>query len=266
VLGGSALISTIGLEQNMHADARGGNFVAICANFNAFPMTLTITRKAIAQNKIDLRAPLAETVQHLKGLRIGISGPGASTDQFIRTLLIQQKLNPDTEVHLLPVGPGANMLAAMEAGSVDGFVWSAPFNMEAVSKGLADIVVDPMKGTVPEFNDYGYLAVSTSRQTLTSQRPLLISIVKAYAAAMAFANAQPDKARELVRHRFPNMNDADYATAFAEYIVGVPKSPLIPKALFDRTLTTLNLTVKPPLQVTYDQIVDTSIAHEALGS
>ena len=266
VLGGSALISTIGLEQNMHADARGGSFVAICANFNAFPMSLTITRKAIAQNKIDLRAPWAETVQNLKGLRIGISGPGASTDQFIRTLLTLQNLNPDTEVHLLPVGPGANMLAAMEAGSVDGFVWSAPFNVEAVSKGLADIVVDPMKGTVPEFNDYVYLAVSTSRQMLTSQRPLLVSIVRAYAAAMNFTHAQPDKARDLIRHRFPNMSDAEYATVFAEYIGGVPKSPLIPQSYFDRTLSTLNLTAKPQLQVTYDQIVDTSIAREAMAS
>jgi NitT/TauT family transport system substrate-binding protein len=266
VLGGSALISTIGLEQNMHADARGGSFVAICANFNAFPMSLVVTRKAIAQNRINLADPLAETIRRLRGLRIGITGPGSSTDEFIRTLLVLQKLNPDTEVHLLPVGPGANMLAAMEAGSVDGFVWSAPFSTEAVSKGLAEIVVDPMKGTVPEFRNYAYLAISTSRQTLAAQRPLLLSVVRAYAAAMKFTHQQTDKARELIRHRFPKMNDADYATAFAEYVPGVPQSPLISKEQFDRTLSTLNLTTKPPLQATYDQIVSTDIAHEVMAS
>lgn len=266
VMGGSALISTIGLEQNMHADARGGNFVAICASFNAFPMSLTITRKAMANNKIDLNQPLATNIQRLKGLRIGITGPGSSTDQFIRTLLVLQKLDPDTEVHLLPVGPGANMLAAMEAGSIDGFVWSAPFSTEAVSKGLAEIVVDPMKGTVPQFSNYAYLAISTTRQTLTSQRPLLVSVVRAYAAAMKFAHAQPDKARELIRHRFPNMSDAEFKAAFAEYFAGVPEFPLISKAQFDRTLNTLNLVTKPPLHVTYDQIVSTDIAHEVMGS
>lgn len=265
VMGGSAQVSTIGLEQNMHADARGGSFVAICANFNAFPMSLTITRKAMAQNKIDLKNPLAENVQRLKGLRIGITGPGSSTDEFIRTLLVLQKLNPDTEVHLLPVGPGANMLAAMEAGSVDGFVWSPPFSTEAVTKGLAEIVVDPMKGTLPEFNDYAYLAISTSRQTLASKRPLLVSIVRGYAAAMKFTHAQPDKARELIRHRFPNMSDADYAAAFAEFVVGVPQTPLISEPQFKRTLDTLNLTTKPPLKVTYDQIVVTDIAREAMS-
>jgi NitT/TauT family transport system substrate-binding protein len=266
VMGGSALVSTIGLEQNMHADARGGNFVAICACFNAFPMSLTVTRKAIAQNKIDLKAPLAAIVKRLAGLRIGITGPGSSTDQFIRTLLVLQNLNPDTEVHLLPVGPGANMLAAMEAGSVDGFVWSAPFSTEAVSKGLAEIVVDPMRGSVPEFTDYAYLAISTSRQTLASQRPLLLSVVRAYTATMKFAHEQPDKAREMIRHRFPNMNDADYAAAYAEYAIGIPQSPLISKAQFDRTLTTLNLIAKPPLSVTYDQIVVADLAREAMSS
>ncbi len=266
VMGGSAQISTIGLEQNMHADARGGSFVAICANFNAFPMSLVITRKAIAQNKIDMKAPLADNLHRLNGLRIGITGPGSSTDQFIRTLLILQKLNPDNEVQIMPVGPGANMLAAMQAGSVDGFVWSAPFSTEAVSKGLAEILVDPMKGTVPEFSDYAYLSISTSRQTLASQRPLLVSIVRAYAETMKFAHAQPDKARELIRHRFPNMSDAEYAAGYAEYAVGIPKSPLISKPQFERTLTTANLTSKPPLTVTYDQIVSTEIAREVMGS
>jgi NitT/TauT family transport system substrate-binding protein len=266
VMGGSALVSTIGLEQNMHADAHGGSFVAISACFNAFPMSLVVTRKAMAQNKIDLKNPLAENVKRLTGLRIGITGPGSSTDEFIRTLLVLQKLNPDTEVHLLPVGPGANMLAAMEAGSIDGFVWAAPFSTEAVTKGLAGIVVDPMKGTMPEFNDYAYLAISTSRQTLASQRPLLLATVRAYNATMKFTHAQPDKARELIRHRFANLSNADYAAAFAEYVVGVPQSPLISKAQFDRTLSTLNLTTKPPLQVAYDQIVVADLAREAMSS
>jgi hypothetical protein len=93
-----------------------------------------------------------------------------------------------------------------------------------------------------------------------------VSIVRAYAAAMNFTHAQPDKARELIRHRFPNMSDAEYATVFAEYIGGVPKTPLIQQSYFDRTLNTLNLTAKPPLQVTYNQIVDTSIAREAMAS
>jgi NitT/TauT family transport system substrate-binding protein len=266
VMGGSAQVSTIGLEQNMHADAHGGSFVAICACFNAFPMSLVITRKAIAQNHIDLKDPLAENVKKLQGLRIGITGPGASTDEFIRTLLMLQHLNPDTEVHIMPVGPGANMLAAMEAGSVDGFVWSAPFSTDAVAKGLAEILVDPMNGTVPEFNDYAYLAISTSRRTLAQQRPQLLSVVRAYAATMTFTHAQPDKARELIRHRFPTMGDADYATAFAEYVVGVPRSPLISKAQFDRTFNTLNLTAKPPLQVTYEDVVVTDLAREAMSS
>jgi NitT/TauT family transport system substrate-binding protein len=266
VMGGSAQLSTIGLEQNMHADAHGGAFVAICACFNAFPMALVVTRKAMAQNHIDLKDPLADNVKRLQGLRIGITGPGSSTDEFIRTLLVLQNLNPDTEVHLLPVGPGANMLAAMEAGSVDGFVWSAPFTTDAVAKGLAEILVDPMKGSLPEFTNYAYLAISTSRRTLAQQRPQLLAAVRAYAATMKFTHAQPDKARELIRHRFPTMADAEYAAAFTEYVVGVPQSPLISKAQFDRTLNTLNLTAKPPLQVTYDEVVVTDLAREAMST
>ncbi len=266
VLGGSAQISTIGLEQNMHADSHGGNLVAICASFNAFPMALVVSRKAMQRNHLSLKNSLADNIKRLRGLRIAISSPGASTDEFIRTLLIIQGLNPDTQVHLVPVGPGGNMLAALEAGSVDGFVWGPPFSTEAASKGLADIIVDPMKGTVPQFNNYAYLAITTSRQTLARQRPLLLAAVRGYTAAMRFAHSEPDQARALVRHRFATMDDGEFKAAFDEFLAGVPKSPLISEAQFDQTLKTLNLTTKQPLRVTYQQVVVTDLAREALRS
>jgi len=264
IMGGSAEMSTIGLEQNMQANARGGGLIAVCACFNAFPMSITLSRQAADKNGFTPGLSLDDKIKRLHGLRLGISSPGSSTEGFVRTLLLSRGLNPENEVSLQPVGGGAPMLAALEAGGVDGFVWGPPFSTTAVTKDNAVVVIDPMNGEVPEFNNYAYLTLSTSRQTLESKRPVLLSAVRALTATMTFAHADPDKAAASIRHRFPGMDDTQYRQAFDIFIKGVPTTPDIEEARYNRTLATLNISVKPPLVVPYSQVVVSDLAREAL--
>jgi NitT/TauT family transport system substrate-binding protein len=264
IMGGSAEMSTIGLEQNMQADARGGALIAVCSCFNAFPMGITLSRKAADKNGFTPGLPLDEKVKRLHGLRLGISSPGSSTEEFVRTLFLSRGMNPETEVSMQPVGGGAPMLAALEAGGVDGFVWGPPFSTAAVTKDNAETVIDAMTGEVPEFTNYGYLALSTSRQTLESKRPLLLSAVRAFAETMKFAHAEPDKAAAMIRPRFKEMDQAQYQQAFDLFVKGVPLEPLIEEARYNKTLSTLNVSLKPPISVPYSQVVMPALAQEAM--
>lgn len=264
ILGGSAEMSTLGIEQNMQADARGGSLVAVSSCFNAFPMSIVLSRKAVEKNGFTAGLSLDDKVKRLHGLRLGISSPGSSTEEFVRTLFLARGMTPETEVSLQPVGGGAPMLAALEAGGIDGFVWGPPFSTTAVAKDNAMVVIDAMTGEVPEFTNYAYLCLSTSRQTLETKRPLLLSAVRAFAATMTFAHTQPDKAAEAIRHRFVEMDDGAYRQVFNLFVKGVPMVPDIEEARYTKTLSTLNVSLKPPLSVPYSQVVTPDLAHEAM--
>lgn len=264
IMGGSAEMSTIGIEQNMQANARGGGLIAVSSCFNAFPMSIVLSRKAVDKNGFTTSLSLDDRVKRLHGLRLGISSPGSSTEEFVRTLFLARGMSPENEVSLQPVGGGAPMLAALEAGGIDGFVWGPPFSTAAVTKDNAMVVIDAMTGEVPEFTNYAYLCLSTSRQTLESKRPLLLSAVRAFAATMTFAHTQPDKAAATIRHRFPELDDGQYRQAFDLFVKGVPMVPAIEEARYNKTLSTLNISLKPPLSVAYSQVVMPDLAQEAM--
>ncbi len=264
IMGGSAELSTIGLEQNMQANARGGGLIAVCSCFNAFPMSITLSKAAAEKAGFAPGMPLDDKIKRLHGLRLGISSPGSSTEGFVRTLLLSRGLSPENEVSLQPVGGGAPMLAALEAGGIDGFVWGPPFSTTAVTKDQAVVVIDPMNGEVPEFNNYAYLSLSTSKQTLESKRPVVLAAVRALMATMKAAHADPDKAAASIRARFPGMDDTQFRAAFDIFVKGVPTTPLIDEARYNRTLQTLNISVKPPLVVPYAAVVVPDLALEAM--
>jgi len=54
----------------------------------------------------------------LKGLKVGVSAPGSSTNMVINYLLAQGGLKP-TDVAIIGVGQGATVIAALEQGRVD---------------------------------------------------------------------------------------------------------------------------------------------------
>ena len=54
----------------------------------------------------------------LKGLKIGVTAPGSSTNMFVNNLLAKDGLKP-TDVSIVGVGAGSGAVAAMEKGEID---------------------------------------------------------------------------------------------------------------------------------------------------
>lgn len=263
IMGGSAELSAIGIEHMLDSAARGGNLIAISACYNAFPMGITLSTAAIKRTGISPGMPLEERLKRLKGMHLAITSPGSSTDQFVRTLYLARGMKPDDMVKLQPMSPGAPMLAAMEQGSIDGFVWSSPYPEIAAAKGSGQLVIDPMIGEVPEFKDVPYLTLATSKGTLESKRPVLLSAVRAYQETIRFAHSNPDKARDLIRHRFAGMDDAQYAAVFNKFVRGVPDSTTITEDQVRRSEATLNLIEKKPMNVKYTDVFYPDLAAQA---
>ena len=114
---------------------------------------------------------LDEKIKRLHGLRIGITSPGSSTDEFMRTILEVRGMDPATAVRLQPIGIGAPMVAATEGGSIDGFAFMSPFTDMIVSKGEGQIIADPMQDNVPEYKDVPYQVITDQPRHAAEQAP-----------------------------------------------------------------------------------------------
>lgn len=264
VMGGSAEITQVGFAHTIHAVGRGGSLVAISSSFDMYPIALVVSNAALDKLGITDAMSLDEKLKRLKGVRIGITSPGSSTDEFMRTIMLVRHLDPDKDLKLQPVGIGAPMVAAMQQGSTDGFAFMSPFTDIAVSRGLGKVLADPMQNNVPEYRNVPYQVITTSRDTLAAKRPLLLRAVRAMTRAMAFTHDKPDEARQVVRKFFPDTPEAEFNAAFNNYVHAVPATPVISKAQVDSTIAMVNLSEKTPIKLTMDQVVDNSVAEQAL--
>ena len=210
VMGGSAEITQVGFAHTMHAVGRGGQLVGIATAFDVYPIALVLSNDAVKRLGITNAMSLDEKIKRVRGVRIGITSPGSSTDEFMRTIMLVRGMDPARDVQLQPIGIGAPMVAAMQAGSTDGFAFMSPFTNLSVSRGIGQIIADPMTGELAEYRDVPYQVITTSRATLAAKRPLLLNTVRALTRAMKFAHEDVEGSRKLARPFFQDTPEAEF--------------------------------------------------------
>jgi NitT/TauT family transport system substrate-binding protein len=263
VMGGTGEIGQFSFPHVIKSAAKGGGLVAIATGYDAYPIQLVLSKKVAEAKGITAAMPIDQRIQSIKGLKIAISSPGASTDLFVRTLLIVRGMDPDKDIALQPVGAGAPQYSALEAGVVDGFAFGSPFTTMAVNKGLGIMLADPMTGEVPEFKGAPYQIVATSRQTLEQKPEILAKGLRALARAQKLIHENPAEAKRVARQWFKNMSDADYSAEFDAHVGGVPATATLTQEHFRRTVELMNLTEKEKLALDYLEAVAPDLGKRA---
>jgi NitT/TauT family transport system substrate-binding protein len=266
VMGGSGDFTQLGMPHTLRAVARGGDLVAIGSGFDKYPIALVISKASAQRLGITDAMSPDEKIRRVHGLKIGITSPGSSTDEFMRTIMMVRGMDPDKDVRLQPIGIGAPMVAAMQQGNTDGFAFMSPFTDIAVSRGLGIVVADPMQGNLPEYQDVPYQVITTSRRTVETRRPILLASLRAMTKAIILCRDHPDQAKQFVREYFKDVGDADFNIAFDTYVKAVPMTPVVTPAQVTNTLKMLNLSEKAPLAPTYAQVTDMTMAEAAAKS
>lgn len=77
----------------------------------------------------------------LKGMKVGVTAPGSSTNMFVNSLLAKDGLKP-SDVVIVGVGTGAGAFAALEKGEIDALVNLDPVVTQLESTGKFKAVVD----------------------------------------------------------------------------------------------------------------------------
>lgn len=196
LVGGSVDVVTGAYEHTIRMQARGQDIRAV-VELGRFPGIVLAVRASLA-DKVKKPADL-------KGMKIGVTAPGSSTNFFANFLLAKDGVQPE-DVSFIGVGGGASAVAAIKQGGID-----AISHLEPVITRLEldkDIVVladsRSEEGTRKIFGGSNPAAVCYLRQDFAEKNPNTTqAIVNAFYKTLKWLEkASPDEVAASVPEEF----------------------------------------------------------------
>jgi NitT/TauT family transport system substrate-binding protein len=133
LIGGNTDVVEGSFEHTLRMQTKGQNLMCI-ATFGRYPANVLVVRKS--------QADKIKTVADLKGKKIGISAPGASTHNFVAGLMERAGVNYK-EASYVSIGTGLSAVAAMKSGTeLDAIVNLDPAINAIVDSGEAVVLSD----------------------------------------------------------------------------------------------------------------------------
>lgn len=186
MVSGSAEFGAFAIEHGVAVASKGQDVKLIVVNQQFPPLAL------IARNETPTPSagkPFPEMVRDVKGLKVGISSAGASTDTILQYLAREAGLDPRKDINIVPTGDTNTMLAALKNGVVDAAMAVDPTQTAAISGvKIAKMMIDVQAGDVPLFRDYAYNGVWARASTLKEKAQAARAIVAATVEAEQVIN------------------------------------------------------------------------------
>ena len=132
LLGGSVDVVSGAYEHTITQQAKGQNIEALFLQGKYSAIVLGMNKANAAKYK---------SPADLKGLKIGVTAPGSSTNMFVNVLLAKAGLKPDA-VSIIGVGATAGAVAIMQRGEIDALANLDPVISQLESGGDFVPVVD----------------------------------------------------------------------------------------------------------------------------
>ncbi len=132
LLGGSVDVVSGAFEHTITQQAKGQNIEALMLQGKYAGIVLGMSKA---------KASTYKSPADLKGMKIGVTAPGSSTNMFVNVLLAKAKLPPDS-VAIIGVGATAGAVAIMKRGEIDAISNLDPVISQLESDGAIVPVVD----------------------------------------------------------------------------------------------------------------------------
>jgi sulfonate transport system substrate-binding protein len=163
LVGGSVDVVTGAYEHTIRMQAKGQDIKAVI-ELGRFPGIVLGVRKE--------RAASYKSAADLKGMKIGVSAPGSSTNFFVMYLLSKAGLKP-TDASYIGVGIGPSAVAAVKKGDIDALSNLDPMMTKLEQDGDIKVVVDTRteEGTRAIFGGSNPAAVLYLKQDFIEKNP-----------------------------------------------------------------------------------------------
>ena len=242
VLGGSANIYLGAPSTAISAIDRGSDAVIIGAVLTEFALDLVLSKEAAAKKGITASSTLEERLAALRGLRIGVTGPGSGTHQIAQYVLRLAKLDAERDATIVFVGSGPEMMGAMLAGRTDASVSANPNSNLAVAKFGAVIMFHGATGGYPGLSGTPNVVLVTTRRwagSVPDRTQRVLEALRLGEVGMKDPSVS-DKARDGVHAKyFEQMDKTVFDIAWKSVAPAFPSSPAITVEQMSRNLSFL---------------------------
>jgi NitT/TauT family transport system substrate-binding protein len=214
LVGGSADMVSGAYEHTINMAAKKQPIKAVVLQAKYSSIALVMPRDKAAKYK---------GAKDLKGLKIGVTAPGSSTNMFVNNLLAKDGLKP-TDVAIVGVGAGSGAVAAMEKGEIDAVSNLDPVLTQLESTGKFVAVADSRteKGMKDIYGgDYHASVIYVTEEFVRKYPNTVQAVVNAMVRADKWvAKATPQEIVDLMPAEYKGSNPSLYKEALLKNMIG----------------------------------------------
>lgn len=214
LVGGSADMVSGAYEHtiNMAAKKQPIKAVVLQAKFSSIVLLLPKDKAAKYKGPADL-----------KGLKVGVTAPGSSTNMFVNNILAKGGLKP-TDISVVGVGAGSGAVAAMEKGEIDALSNLDPVVTQLESTGKFVPVADSRteKGMQEIYGgDYHASVIYITDEYIKKYPNTVQAVVNAMVRANRWvAKATPQEIVDLMPDAYKGGNPSLYKQGLLKNMIG----------------------------------------------
>lgn len=214
LVGGSADMVSGAYEHTINMAAKKQPITAVVLQMKYSSIVLVMPKDRAAKYK---------SPRDLKGLKVGVTAPGSSTNMFVNNLLAKDGLKP-TDVSIVGVGAGSGAVAAMEKGEIDALSNLDPVVTQLESSGKFVAVADSRteKGMKDIYGgDYMASVIYLNSDYLKKYPNTVQAVVNAMVRADKWiAKATPQQIVELMPAEYKAGNPSLYKEGLLKNMIG----------------------------------------------
>jgi NitT/TauT family transport system substrate-binding protein len=189
------------------------------ANLTGFNLVLVAAVETKYDQIVFARSEIKK-LEQLKGKRFGISGFGAATHYAAIILARHLNLDPSKDLTLLPGGPDAERLAALNAGKIDATFFSSSGAPPARKMGFNELLQIADLGVEVQGNGF-----ATSRDYIRANRDTVKSALKGFVEAIYYIFANKKEAQRVFAKYMRTTDPTVLEESYQGYITTIPKKP-----------------------------------------
>jgi NitT/TauT family transport system substrate-binding protein len=212
-------------------------------------------------------ATLIEKVKALKGLKIGITGPGSGTEALITYLFRLAGMNAQTDATLVNLGADATaVLDALKSGRVDAVSFAQPLGQQATLSGIGSIYISPARGDIPALTGEVQGVAFTDAGVLATKRPAIEAFVAGVAKAEHLIHtASTATLSALLKDYLPDLQPKMIAAIIPLLRSEISATPAVSVPGYQKAVNfhkTAGLIANPP---SYSTMVDSALISAAIS-
>ena len=262
VVGGSSDVVSGAWENTIDQQPKGLNMQGF-VKMGRYP--------AITVGVVKAKAASYKSPKDLKGMKIGVTAPGSSTNRVVQRLMAEGGLKPD-DASFIGVGTSSGVIAAVKSGELDAVSNIDPVITMMEKSGDIVVVADTRteEGTrkVMGFSDLPaaalYAPIDFVKKNPNTVQALTNAIVR---ALLWLRTATPDQVANTVPPDYLLGDRALYIAAYGKFKEAISPDGLFSKEGAENTLKFLaafNPAIKPA-EIKLDQTYDNSYVQKALA-